>query len=315
MGLGCNLDDLGALNGENPGAGRCLGELSMRLFLTFLMLLTSWRAQASGPYSVQIEHIDSPIKGESLLMLSDGKVAWVSDRDVELRQALQSAALQKSWLHLKLNQQRFVLSAQSVPSPESYGDESEMSPDDKSILFTPTVLPDLDAAQEYFKRMNPHYKDKSQCYNRAHVWAWEMYKHSRLQSQKVFIFFPVKYIRQFKFEWWFHVTPMVSVMEKGKVTERTMDYRYAKGPLLMKNWTDIFMRNNAECPVITRYSQFEQDRNNPNGPWCMLFKASMYYYQPLDLAALENRHKMKMFWQEGEIINAYAEAFEPGQRP
>jgi hypothetical protein len=35
----------------------------------------------------------------------------------------------------------------------------------------------------------------------------------------------------------------------------------------------------------------------------------MYYYQPLDLEAMDKQGKVRLFWEEWEVSNAYREAF------
>jgi hypothetical protein len=50
----------------------------------------------------------------------------------------------------------------------------------------------------------------------------------------------------------------------------------------MKEWTDEFMENSAECPVVEKYSDYE---NNQRSAYCYLRKVPMYYYQPKDIDA------------------------------
>lgn len=120
-------------------------------------------------------------------------------------------------------------------------------------------------------------------------------------------FFTRKYIRKYKFEWWFHVAPMVHVVHDGEVKERIMDIKYSKGPLKLKQWTDIFMRDSAHCRVVDKYTD---QANFPESGSCFVMKSSMYYYQPIDLELLEVQGQEKMRWLEPEVRHAYMDAFQ-----
>ena len=103
------------------------------------------------------------------------------------------------------------------------------------------------------------------------------------------------------------MAPMVHVVVNNEVKERVMDIKYAKGPLKLKQWTDIFMRDNADCPVVEKYSDHA---NYPESGSCFLMKSSMYYYQPVDLEQLELTGIGKSRWLAPEVKHAYLEAFD-----
>jgi hypothetical protein len=123
---------------------------------------------------------------------------------------------------------------------------------------------------------------------------------------KSFIFFSKKYIRKFNFDWWFHVAPLVHVVNKNKIEERVMDIKYARGPRKMKEWSDIFMKDDSQCLIINQYSDFADWPESSN---CYIMRTSMYYYQPLDMENLEKFGYEKNRWIESELQGAYAEAF------
>jgi hypothetical protein len=100
---------------------------------------------------------------------------------------------------------------------------------------------------------------------------------------------------------------MLSLEDNGKISERIMDMKYAKSPLKLKQWTDIFIRDKSDCPVVTRYSDYA---DYPESGSCFVMKSSMYYFQPMDLEDLELMEIQKIKWQRPEVEEAYREAFE-----
>jgi hypothetical protein len=123
---------------------------------------------------------------------------------------------------------------------------------------------------------------------------------------KVFLFFTSKYIRRYDYEWWFHVAPYTLTQEDEEVRERVLDFKFTRSPLLMKNWTDLFMINKASCPVVGKYSEYRQQQDRED---CYLMKESMYFLQPLDLSQLEETGRGKTNWNSFEIKRAYRNGF------
>ena len=171
--------------------------------------------------------------------------------------------------------------------------------------YSPSIISSEKARELFYESLyNP--KD-SQCYNRAHVWSHEWRIKHKLYSNKVWVFFTRKYIREFSFDWWFHVSPYVHVVEDGKVRERVMDIKYSRGPVKIRQWTDIFLRNDAPCPFVERYTDHA---NYPEFGSCFIMKSSMYTYQPVDLEWNEAFGLQKNVYVPSEIIASYLEAFD-----
>jgi hypothetical protein len=280
----------------------------MRLFLGLLTLtFVSDLFSATTTITSRIYDIDVGKAGEdTLVLLTNGRVAKVRS-DERLVSELRRAEAQDGWVEVVMDEDRDILAARSVEGPLALVDRPALTKGIES--YTPTVIPSYDRALRIFRGMNRTAYEKSQCYNRAHVWSWEMYHDHRVRSNKIWIFFSNHYIRRYSFEWWFHVAPYVHVSEGGQVVERVMDFKYSRNPTRMKEWTDIFMHNNAQCSDIEKYTDYEFNRNDPSKGWCMLLRSSKFYYQPLDLEALEKQNRSKNFWIEWEVNNAYREAF------
>ena len=170
--------------------------------------------------------------------------------------------------------------------------------------YFPTILPSTQRANELFNELE-HQMNNSECFNRAHMWNYSWRIKHQLYTSKAWIFFTRKYIRKYDFQWWFHVAPLVHVALDDVVTERIADKKYSKRTQTMKEWTDIFMRNNVECPLIDLYSEYA---NYPETGWCYVMKTSMYYYQPVDLETYERDGIPKNTWNYLEVKQAYKDA-------
>jgi Glutaminase len=253
----------------------------MQYLIVFISLILSTFSHATIlDLEKQIYDVDVGKAGEAtLIFLKDGKVIHTKNIS-EIKNALRFLSEKKSKMHLF-----------SPISEETY---------------EPTILQSLDDARKLF--LTSQYVDKeSQCYNRAHVWTYEWYSNYFINSNKTWLFFTRKYIRKFKFEWWFHVSPSVKVLEGEVAKEKIMDVKYSRGPLDLRTWTDIFMRNDAPCPRVKTYSDYA---NYPESSWCFTMRTSMYYYQPADIEAKETWDIIREEWNVLDLKAAYEEAFD-----
>lgn len=73
--------------------------------------------------------------------------------------------------------------------------------------------------ESLFDNLNRNYKSKSQCYERAHIWSYQLYQNNNLNTAKVFIFFTNKYKREINGQWWFHVAPAINLNYKLHVLD------------------------------------------------------------------------------------------------
>ncbi|HXH76239.1 MAG TPA: protein-glutamine glutaminase family protein [Bacteriovoracaceae bacterium] len=278
----------------------------MRLFVGVLILMCSLPLWANTTLTTQVYDLDmgAQMDEETLVFLSGGQVARINLQDREMLDQLHEAKENKTWLQLTYNENNEVISASEIASPIEAHRPSGM----KSLMsFTPSVIDSPEAALLIFKaaRINP--KD-SQCFNRAQIWTYEWRANNNLFTSKIWLFFTRKYIRKFAFKWWFHVAPYLHVMEAGQVYERVADLKYGKkGPMKVQQWTNIFLSNDSECPVVTSYSE---QANYPETGWCYVMKSSMYYYQPIDLEVLDKDGKERNHWNPSEVRQAYKEAYD-----
>ena len=170
--------------------------------------------------------------------------------------------------------------------------------------YSLTSIYNLDDANKLFRSQRTRTKRRSQCYNRAHVWSYELKKRG-VNSGKIWIFFTKRYIKEYRYKWWFHVAPYIKV--KGQSESIVMDREFTRKPETETKWKNIFMKNNAPCTTVEYYSDY---RNYFwNGPkFCYIIKSSMYYWQPFNIENLEKGEPEKKSWVTKELEQAYRNA-------
>lgn len=279
----------------------------MRALLLLFVTFFSTALLANTEISTQIHEID-PGNGneDTLVFLTSGDVVKIKSHEKSLMLELKDVFRKNAWVKILYNSSREIIDAEEISHPlKSYPTMSFIEEVPMMDLpYIPTVLKSMDEARSFFYDVRTNPKE-SQCYNRAHAWSYDWRVKRNLYSSKVWLFFTKKFIRKYKFEWWFHVAPMVHVNVDGEVKERVMDIKYAKGPIKLKSWTDIFMRDNSSCPVVEKYSDHA---NFPENGSCFVMKSSMYYYQPVDLEFLEIKGTEKTKWVEAEVKQAFLDA-------
>jgi hypothetical protein len=277
----------------------------MFFYALFILHLLSSVVQASIQIKSQIHHIDVGGPGEeTLILLKSGHVTrLLSNGDDKKLNDLVNAFKKKEWIKFRINQNHELEDYQSIKIKRS---SHQMEKSFNEETYEPTVLANIEIARNYFQQAR--FKDKeSQCYNRAHVWSYEWFIKNSLFTNKTWLFFTIKYIRKFKFDWWFHVSPSIQVIENERTKEKVMDIKYARGPVDLKGWTDIFMKNDAHCPLVKIYSDYA---NYPETGWCFTMRTSMFYYQPIDIEVRETMNQIKGNWSDPEVKEAYLEAFD-----
>lgn len=280
-------------------------EGSMRVLGSILFFL-SMPLLATTELTTQIYDIDYGHKknDEVLILLTSGHVAKLNKSHDKIVSGFKNNKTKDNWFNIKLDHQRYITEIEPTEAPEGMDNLSL----NKSFYFqeyVPTTIANMEIAKKYHKEARLYAKD-SQCFNRAMVWSYEWWKKHSLKSNKILIYFTRNYIRRFGFEWWFHIAPLVNIMHEGKVVERVMDIKYTRGPLEIKKWTDIFMRNDAPCQVITKFSDYA---DYPYSGDCFLQRTNMYTLQPSDLQMNESWGYTKENFIMDEVRASYLEAF------
>lgn len=206
----------------------------------------------------------------------------------------------------------------------------------RALGYEPTILDTVFAAQTLFDSER-ELKHKSQCYERAQVWTREFEANRGVKSMKVFMFFTERFRHRFThnvmgslwtkpYKWWFHVAPFVYVDGQDNVEEYVLDREFLPEAVKMNDWTFEFIGKvrhddkkipnptygEALCQDASTYRDFSANRDHPR--YCVLRKVPMYYFQPLNLDALDCRQgstpttcvrTVVSGWQDWELNKAY----------
>ncbi len=253
-----------------------------------------------------IEKVDistSPTEPTLVFAHKEGRVLLVDSTDTKMVEAFSIAQKDNFLVKVEIDTHGNVIGAKlagqsKVKAASRFKIQAQ--------AYEPTVISSLETADEYFWEMNGRAKKRSQCFNRAHVWANDMWNRHSVKSMKVFLFFTTKYIRQYRYKWWFHVSPYVLVDINGKAEERVLDRAFTDAPYEMKAWTDEFMQNEAYCPTVAKYSEYN---NNQYAQSCYLMKVPMYYWEPNNLELMETETVPQRSWNQSEVSTAWKQAF------
>lgn len=256
-----------------------------------------------------------------LILASDSEVYEINSKNLDLIKLAYSAFEKENYVAINFNDFKInkLLSARNKIEKitlKSVKENIEM-PSDILYQSIPTPMDNYDVSSidtiedvnDLFKTQNNNTRWRSQCYNRAHVWVYELSKKSfsgkKLKLGKNWMFFTRKYIREFRYKWWFHVTPYINI--KNENEDIILDREFTKKPTLISEWKNIFIRNKADCPVVEYYSHY---RDFQWDNYCYFIKSNMYYWQPYNIENLEKGKSEKVEWSNSELRHAYRNAIK-----
>lgn len=296
-------------------------EDNVKISLLIIVLTFSFTAIASRTAIVDIwspEASNEPY----LVLTSDGRVYEVSAENQTLISKLRDAKQSRLLVRLKtprIKSTNDLLQMRSTIYDVVFYNKITSAVENKNLAledvpnpmdgYTPSTLNSMATARTYFNSMKAGLSKRSQCYNRAHVWTYELDNQYGAKTKKVWLFFTRRYIREYRYHWWFHVTPVIQVA--GESEDISLDRRFLRGPLALTPWKNIFMRNNAFCPTVTRYSSY---RDYQYDNYCYFIKTSMYFWQPYQIENLERGRGVRTGWIQGELNTAYANTRVRGWR-
>jgi hypothetical protein len=275
------------------------------LSLFFLLFITT-SSFAAKVLTSQVYDIDYGLKSddETLILLKTGQVIKVSRDDQKLLPAPFSST-DENWYKFTIDNNRYLLNWERIEVSEDHTEKDFFL--NSRASYVPTTVASMAVAQNYHREGRRGWTEDAQCFNKAMVWKYEWWRKHSLKSMSLFIFFTRNYIRKYNFEWWFHIAPYFHVMHEGKVVERVMDLKYTRNPLPFKKWSDIFMRNDASCRFITKYSDYA---DYPYTGDCYFLRTNMYMYQPADLEMQEAWGYSKDAFLMNEVKGAYEQGFK-----
>lgn len=249
--------------------------------------------------------IHSVVQGEGSnphhLRLDNGRVVFMNSEE----KSLSTFGLENNLVEIETDEENNLLSIQTLS--ERKGLEMILDPEvqDPDLSYEPTIIQGYAEAEKIFNRLNGNYQRVSQCFNRAHVWSKEEFDKYSIKSMKTFVFFTASYINRNRFNWWFHVAPMLKVQEGDAVVDRVLDFRYTDSPVTVREWTDLFVFSKRPCLLTTKFSEYDV---NPQTEDCYLMNVPMYYWQPQNIAWKE-RGQFSTSFNSASVRDAYSEAF------
>lgn len=227
---------------------------------------------------------ESALRNESLSFVVDGDHALTAARnDSAVEDSDHSAILDRYY-----DDTLPSFSFETLPTSARYVD----------MNYVPTNLTSSRDAQKLMDELKMNTKSKAECYQKAHLWVIEMLQMAKIHSEKVFLFFTEKYIREYRFHWWFHVAPFVLVNDQ----ELVLDPSFFDRPADMRTWTNFFMPTHPQCKVVDSYQDYEKQSWEE---YCLLRKMPMYYYEPRDVETRDKNGSVRRGWFDWEVSAAY----------
>lgn len=274
------------------------------LFLCSLVLLSSGALAETRSFGVSAVEFSKDQRSDIMVKASTGEVFWISATDQHLVSKLQDGQAIERIVNADVDLGGFITEL-SVTSQKAEALEFNTIGNENKDIFYPTVLPSEAYARDAFNSLDNQTLEDSQCYNRAHPWAYDLWRTRGINSMKIFLFFTDKYIREFRHKWWFHVAPMTYVSTAQGSVEYVLDRSFSEFPLFTRVWTNTFILNQAECRSVNTY--FEYFKDSPT-EYCYLIRSTMFYRGTV---ALRNRDQgtLKTKWNLNEMREAREQAF------
>lgn len=270
----------------------------MKLVVLFcLLLITTAHAQTitSSIHSIDIDQQGN----EHFIKLNSGEVVFVDD----LRVVEELADKLDLPLEMSLDEEHGLVGWHPLAEQDETAVVSFEKRYTTSDDYVPSVVNNRATLSSIFAGLRKDTRRRSECFHRAYVWAYEEYKKNNRLLTKHFLFFTRRYIREYRYKWWFHVAPSVLFSdENGKEEFMMLDRTFSKGPQKLKEWTDQFISSKRSCPVVYVYSHYY---NNQESEHCYLIPTPAYYLQPLDIENLEKTGVEKKGFLKGDLNLSY----------
>lgn len=280
--------------------------MKFALLLMSLMFVTHSRAAIK---LVGVQELQA--SKETLVKTTTGEVLWVPAHGARLLAVLQRAFAEQVMVEVEFDERHTVHAARLSAEKSTlavFDDEESFDKldDEQHPPYSPTVLNSVGYMNQIHWGLDNRTHEDSQCYNRAHGWAYDMYRLHGVNSMKLFLFFTDRYIREYRHNWWFHVAPMVYTSDGYGTNEYVMDRSFSDNPVYPQVWTNIFMKNQAVCRSVDHWDQYRKD--DPS-EWCFLMRSTMYYRGTTGIKKRDRDQKWRTKWSEKEIREARNQAF------
>lgn len=263
-------------------------------FLISLFLAQPLYAEILKSRIHSIERIEN--SDEYLVKFENGRVAFTTNPGTLSRGHLIQGELDKR----AILQNYKTLETEPLPTPLS------LEPD--TVEYTPTILTP-EQLQDFWNNLKVDYTRKSECSDRAFIWAFEGWKKHGYQLEMAYVFFTASYINRHRFKWWFHVAPLLTVKERDEVKKIVIDHVFIDRPVTIKEWTDVLVFSKRECRQTDKFSEYDV---NPQTEDCYLMTSPMYYRIPAHLSDQEKKNLVRTEFNASEVRMSYKLGFKTG---
>lgn len=277
--------------------------MSMKTWFTLVAFFLMIQFSYAGELVTTVFNVLESIRTERILVLSgaDGRIykSHLSEENLKYFKSFQGQVVKITFS--TNGKENIIRHIQRVSAAEVDTATMDLNHFQYNQLrqFAPTDLQSVEAATEIFSGLlNDGDRGRSQCFKRAHMWAYDMWSQLGISSHKVFIFYTQRYIQLEEFDWWFHVAPSVVVNGEDYVLDGT----FMEKPITIREWQDYFMKSKKiTCPIVENYTEFNKNQ------WkklCYLMKVPMYYFSPLDIEARDTKNIERNHWILEELQDA-----------
>lgn len=274
--------------------------MNIKGLIASVALLGSLQVLANEVITNVVSVVDSG-RTDRILVLSsvDGRVYRIA-RDKETRDYLKSLVGQNVHIAFDLiNDEAMIRTI--TPAGAVSQDVNLFANDPNRPEAEGTDVGTIERATQIFKSLNSADKDHSQCFKRAHMWAFDTWSKMGVTMSKQFIFYTDRFMQLNDFKWWFHVAPTVLVSGVDYVIDGGFDF--ITTPLKTDDWKSKVspQLKNITCPVIGHYDEYDKNR------WsrlCYFRKMPMHYFRPLDILNHDRNGVVKTGWDLSELQDA-----------
>lgn len=285
----------------------------MKNLLMGLMLVTLTQTSWAG-IKTRILNISEPetmADTYEVLVAKNTSPYQVSAQNLELIEKLQTAeefnqVIEIETLENEITSMEVIEAGDDIIDFYNYDEELHPMTD-----YEASNVDSYEEAVRMFKYLKKRSKWFTQCFNRAHIWAKQMYDRDQVDSMKIFIFYTKKYRRTVDGKWWFHVAPMIDVNGQYYV----MDQEFTRKPTLEHDWEKIFTYKlkkkgieGYRCKVIRNIKEY-YDKENQKSEYCNILITSMHYWMPLDMSNLDKKGLQQTEWSNRDLRSAAREVF------
>lgn len=201
--------------------------------------------------------------------------------------------------------------ANDLKKLKEFESQIQVTEEEKSFNFLeeenyePTQVSDAQI-KTIFKNLNPFMRRKSECSDRAHVWAWDEFNRNGTKSEKAFLMLTDTYIKRNRYKWWFHVAPMFTTTSGQKIV---MDFQFFDRPITFNEWKNSLVFSKRECVRDFRFLDYNAGADQSQD--CYVKFEPMYYYIPGDIGRRENGSP-RTSWNVSQVNSSRSRAFFKG---